>query len=674
MRYDAKQYILFFGLIILCGFLLYLTNVDIENKTIEQINNEQIVHGKQAEDHINSFFHYFNNSLFFLANNPNIIQLDSEGIVILKDYYQTHKDEISSVTRVDEHGIIQYSFPNESSSGVNISSQSHVQQVMQSQNKSISDVFTSVQGLRSVAYHVPVFSGENFKGSLALLIPFDTLAKKSLEKIRILDSGYAYAISKKGIVLFSPYPEQMDRSVYDLFNSSPSVLALIEKALSGGAGVGTYQYNHDSLKDSEPQTFHVIYRTIEIGDQSWSILIATPEKEILNTLQNFRMELAIILIIIIILLLIFAYYFAKARGIIREEEKRKKVESALRESERNYRSIIDAIQDVFYRTDGEGNLLMVSPSGLSLFGYKSVDEILGMKVSITFNCNPEEWNHLNEILQKSGSVDNYEVTLKKRDGSLIYGQTSSHLYYNEKNEFMGVEGIIHDVTDQKMTNAALEQALKKLNLLNSVTFNDIQNNIFSISGYFDIFKSMVSEPALIEFIEKEEKLTHSIMNSLNFAKDYQGLGMKPPTWQPISQTYLFGISHTDLSKITRFDEIQGLEIFADPLLEKVFFILAENLIHHGHNATELRLYKRENEEGLDIYFEDNGSGIPLEDKNTIFERGYGIKKGMGLFLAREILGVTEITIREVGIPGLGACFEMKVPKKAYRYVKKSVGG
>jgi signal transduction histidine kinase len=59
-------------------------------------------------------------------------------------------------------------------------------------------------------------------------------------------------------------------------------------------------------------------------------------------------------------------------------------------------------------------------------------------------------------------------------------------------------------------------------------------------------------------------------------------------------------------------------------------------------------------------------GIPVDEKEQIFERGSGKNTGMGLFLAREILTITGITIQETGEPGKGARFEMTVPKDAYR--------
>jgi signal transduction histidine kinase len=54
-------------------------------------------------------------------------------------------------------------------------------------------------------------------------------------------------------------------------------------------------------------------------------------------------------------------------------------------------------------------------------------------------------------------------------------------------------------------------------------------------------------------------------------------------------------------------------------------------------------------------------------KEKIFDRRYEEKKGMGLFLSREILSITGISIRETGEPGTGARFEIFVPEGTYRF-------
>ena len=151
MRY-IRQFIVFFVLLVVCGFLLYSVYTDIESKTIAQVNNEQVVHADQAAAGIESFFTTYNDSLSFLAGNDHIITLDPDGRELMRDFFTTHAGEISSITRVDENGIILYTYPYESSTGADISSQSHVRELMRTHAIVISDVFTSVQGFRSISF------------------------------------------------------------------------------------------------------------------------------------------------------------------------------------------------------------------------------------------------------------------------------------------------------------------------------------------------------------------------------------------------------------------------------------------------------------------------------------------------------------------------------------------
>lgn len=668
MKHDTMQYILFICLIILCGILLALTNADIHQKTIDQVQKEQMVHANQAVSTITAFFDNYNASMRYLATLDHIAVNDDAAEGIMRAFYLTHHPDISSITRVNDRGTITFSYPNESITGTNISYQTHVQEVLTTHQPVISDVFTAVQGYQAVAYHIPIFSGETFKGTIGLLFPFDNLAQESLEQIRVMESGYAFAISKNGIILYSPYQDQMGRSVQDVYASSPSAVATILSALPSDSGTGSYWFDPDTGSGKGIQNYHVSWQTAHIGTQYWTIFITTPEQEIFSSLQVFSRDVAIITVIFIIALLIFAYYYARAQGIAREEEKRKQVESALRRSEEDYRTIIETMQDVFYRSDRDGNLLMMSPSGLTLFGYASFDEVKGKNIAQTFYLSPEDRHPLLETLQKSGVITNYPITLKTKTGSIVHGQTSSHYYYNSENEVLGIEGIFRDTTNERMIHAALKQALKKLNLLTAVTLGDIQNNMFVLSGYLEILKSTVTQPEQQEIINKEESLARSITNALTFAKDFQGLGMKPPVWQNVEQAFLFGISHTDLSSYTRTVTIHGIEVFADPLFEKVFYIIADNLHLHASGADAVSITWQETKEGLCISFEDNGPGIPPDEKERIFERGYGPHKGNGLFLAREILSITDISIRETGVFGTGARFDLTVPPGAYRFM------
>jgi signal transduction histidine kinase len=130
---------------------------------------------------------------------------------------------------------------------------------------------------------------------------------------------------------------------------------------------------------------------------------------------------------------------------------------------------------------------------------------------------------------------------------------------------------------------------------------------------------------------------------------------------------LFGLSHISIGKIQHSIETENLEIFADPLLEKVCQRLFENSVAHGDHVTRIRVWHTVTPEGATIFFEDDGIGIPLEKKEQIFLRSEGTSASRGsLIFVREILDITGITITENGEPGKGARFEMTVPKGMWR--------
>jgi signal transduction histidine kinase len=115
--------------------------------------------------------------------------------------------------------------------------------------------------------------------------------------------------------------------------------------------------------------------------------------------------------------------------------------------------------------------------------------------------------------------------------------------------------------------------------------------------------------------------------------------------------------------------MDDIELYADPLISRVFYNLLINSIKHGdHHLTKIRLYTLVSGESLTLVYEDNGKGIPADEKEKIFEFGYGRGSGFGLFLIRELLGYTGIPITETGESGKGAKFEIVVPKGKFRKV------
>jgi signal transduction histidine kinase len=122
----------------------------------------------------------------------------------------------------------------------------------------------------------------------------------------------------------------------------------------------------------------------------------------------------------------------------------------------------------------------------------------------------------------------------------------------------------------------------------------------------------------------------------------------------------------DPGAISLKDQSAGISIYADPLFSQVLSCLMDNSLRYGEHVTAICISGQITAAGLVLVYEDDGVGIPENKKEKIFNRVVDRKSGIGLFLVREILSITGITIKENGTPGKGARFEMTVPKKGYR--------
>jgi PAS domain S-box-containing protein len=237
---------------------------------------------------------------------------------------------------------------------------------------------------------------------------------------------------------------------------------------------------------------------------------------------------------------------------------------------------------------------------------------------------------------------------------------------DSQGEVIQIGLLTFDISERKRLENALQNVMKKISLLNTVIFNDIQNKIFVQRGYQELLRNMVVDPKAREFLEREKAAIKEIQSSLEFAKQYNDMGIHPPRWQDVNEVMVFAVSHLDLGSLRRDFHLEGLEIYADSLLERVFFNLAENVIRHATTATFIRAGYAITENGAIIFIEDDGAGIPADAKERIFEKGGGTEGAVGLFLSREILSITGITIRETSGPGKGARFEILVPNGSYR--------
>jgi len=359
-----------------------------------------------------------------------------------------------------------------------------------------------------------------------------------------------------------------------------------------------------------------------------------------------------------------AYVFAFVRDIT----DRKRADDELKSAYEKNKGLMDYANDAIYIADAETGMLLDANNKTQALIGRTLSEIQTMHES---QLHPEEEQEKYRAYFKKHTREGMglqeEVVVDQEGNRIPVIVSAAILNLGGRRCMMG---IFHDISDIKKANDALQLANKKLNLLAEITRHDIRNKLTVLGGYLELFTDHPPEPQHSMYLTKLKTAVKMITENIEFTKLYQDLGVVEPKWQNVTDLFYRVCIHIDIRKIRFEAPADGLEIFADPLLERVFYNIVENAVEHGDRVSVVRLFSEELSDSLLIRIEDDGIGIPVHDKEMIFERGFGKNTGLGLFLSREILSITNISIKEAGEFQHGARFEMNVPKGVYRFSRK----
>ena len=355
------------------------------------------------------------------------------------------------------------------------------------------------------------------------------------------------------------------------------------------------------------------------------------------------------------------YVFAFVRDIT----DRKRAEDELKSAYEKNKGLMDHANDAIFISDAETEILLDANIKAQKMIGRTLEEIQTMHYSeLLPKEEKEKFRAYFKKQVQEGTGLQAEVIDKKGNHIPVIISTTI-LDLGGRRSMMG---IFHDISDIKKTQESLQLANKKLNLLAEITRHDIRNKLTVLGGYLDLFTDHPPEPQHSMYLSKLKAAVKMITENIEFTKLYQDLGVVAPDWKDVTKTFYQACIHIDIKKIRFESSVDGLEIFADPLLDRVFYNILHNAVEHGDHVSVMKLSSVEVPEGLLIRIEDDGIGIPAQDKETIFEKGFGKNTGLGLFLCREILSITNIAITESGEYQQGARFEMFVPKGVYRFL------
>jgi PAS domain S-box-containing protein len=267
-------------------------------------------------------------------------------------------------------------------------------------------------------------------------------------------------------------------------------------------------------------------------------------------------------------------------------------------------------------------------------------------------------------LAKTGYVLCNDIPLGIKDGRIIDVDFVSEVY--AFNDEQLIQCSVYDISGRKQIENARILARKNLNMFSSMTRHDILNQLMVVSGSLELASYGVQEPELLQHLTRAQTAAKNIQRQITFTREYDNLGATTPTWQRVSEVVHRAFFEVQADSITLDLPQDPLEVFADPLFEKVFYHLFAYASKYGEKVTRIVISYQNTTTGLILTVADNGIGVSPEDKPHLFARSSGNGKAQGLFLAQKILEITGLTISETGEFKKGARFEIIIPMGGFR--------
>lgn len=261
----------------------------------------------------------------------------------------------------------------------------------------------------------------------------------------------------------------------------------------------------------------------------------------------------------------------------------------------------------------------------------------------------------------AGGMLDRRVEIARKDELGALAESFNEMAEELQGMYAGLDSLVKERTKE------LESANKKLSVLGSITRHDALNHLTLQRGWIDMAMGRTDDQVVKDYLRKVGVATDDLVAFLEFTSDYERVGVAEPHWLKVEDALESAKVGLDLSGVKVNSSLGALEVFADPMFPKVLHNLMGNSLKHGGGVSVLALSAIEGPEGLTVVYEDDGMGVPEDRKERLFERqNQKGERSHGMFLSAEILEMTGMSIREVGVPGKGARFEISVPRGGYR--------
>jgi PAS domain S-box-containing protein len=292
---------------------------------------------------------------------------------------------------------------------------------------------------------------------------------------------------------------------------------------------------------------------------------------------------------------------------IRYAIERKKLENALKESEKKYREITETILEGLWLTDSEGKTTYINKQLANMLGY-SIEEILNIPFFNFVNKDFQDQSKEFFERRKKGLSDQYDILFDKKDGSKIWSIVSASPLYDEQGKFSGAMGLITNITHHKMLEESLEKSVQEW----YSTFNAIRDAICITNNTGKIIRYNESAKKLFRKFSSEEitKTTCIELIECNFTDR---------TYEEHCPIIKMLKSHQRETRVIRLNN-NWFYCSVDPLLD-----YDNNIIGGVHILADITKYKvaqdalKEGEERWRMLTENSPEYILIIDNNNVIK-------------------------------------------------------
>jgi len=204
------------------------------------------------------------------------------------------------------------------------------------------------------------------------------------------------------------------------------------------------------------------------------------------------------------------------QGIARDITKHKLMEEKLRESEEQYRIMVETMNEGLSVVDRNGVITFVNPQFCAMTGYLR-DELLGCHETMLLDAENQRKLKLREIDRQRGDATHYEITLIRKDGGRVHTLVAPRPIFDEPGKFAGSLGIFTDITKIKQAEIKLlshQERLSSLALELSLV-EERQRRHIAMELQDQIGQTLAYCKAKLEKLRE----THSETHSLNSKKE-----------------------------------------------------------------------------------------------------------------------------------------------------------